>query len=88
MRMKKQQEKETNGFSGTLYGINVLWTVNAYTGKVDMTPREVMESVEIIYKEKLSEVLEEIEESTTGLISNDLHIQKIAEIRSREGLDS
>jgi hypothetical protein len=50
---------EQPGYSGTLYGVSILWETNAFTGKVDMTPDEVMESVKAIVEAECQKAREE-----------------------------
>lgn len=52
---------EQQGYESRLWGVSVRLTINAGTGKVDMTPDEVNELVDNEVKAAIAEVLKDFE---------------------------
>ncbi len=51
-----------------IYGVPILWEVNAQTGKVDMTVDEVMESVEVVIQTEKEKALKAFAEEIKGIV--------------------
>ena len=72
------------GFIGRIYGFQTIWEVNALTGKVNMTPDEVMESVKLIILSKQIEVLEKMKNRFFGIAFMDNPNDRINEMVDKE----
>jgi len=69
--MKTKPEEGREGFTGELHGESVLWEANYSTGKVDMTPEEVLDTVKLIIEHEKAEAVREFAEKVKDIIAED-----------------